>query len=93
MKIVIERDGQSEELSGWRKWALAIPAILAIALVISIVIVVLLGVALTIGAILIVAIPAALVLALIARLLMRRRASTAPADPATNSIRRPSKEI
>src|SRR4029077_17951308 len=36
MKVVIERDGQSREVSGWRKWAIVIAAIAALALMMSV---------------------------------------------------------
>jgi hypothetical protein len=74
MKVVVERDGQREEISGWRKWAIAIPVIPVAALAIAAAIVLVLGLTLTAGAVLIIAAPAALILALIARAVMIRDA-------------------
>jgi nitrogen fixation protein FixH len=67
MKLVVQRNGR--QVTGWRKWAIMLAAIPFIALVIAIALVFVLGVALTAGAILTIAIPAALVLALVARVL------------------------
>ena len=72
MKVVIERDGERKEISGWRGWAIAIPIILVAAFVIAAAIVLVLGLTLTAGAVLIIAAPAAVILALIARALMNR---------------------
>ena len=68
MKVVIERDGRRREVSGWRKWSIAISAILVIALVAALAIVLMLGLALTVGAVLLIAVPTALALVLIARI-------------------------
>jgi hypothetical protein len=74
MKVVVERNGQSREVAGARKWAIAIPAILVAALMLAAVVIFVLGLAVTVAAVLIVAIPAALILALVARMLMYRAA-------------------
>lgn len=76
LRVVIERNGQSREVSGWRKWALAIPVIVFAALAFAVAVVFMLGLTLTIAAILIVAVPTALILALIARSLVQREASS-----------------
>lgn len=70
MRVVMERDGQRQEITGWRRWVIAFFAILVAAIVATAVIVLLLGLTLTVGVVLLIAIPAALILALIARLLM-----------------------
>ena len=75
MKIVVERDGQRQEITGWRRWAIAIPAILVAAIVAAAVIVLVLGITLTLGVVLLIAVPAVLVLALMARVLMNRSAA------------------
>ena len=67
MKLTVKRNGK--QVTGWRKWAITLAAIPFIALVIAIMLVFVLGVALTAGAILTIAILAALVLALVARVL------------------------
>jgi hypothetical protein len=78
--VVVERDGQRQEISGWRGWVIAMPVILAAVLVLAAAIVLVLGLTLTVGAVLIIAVPAAVILALIARAFMSRdaRRSSAP---------------
>ncbi len=66
MKLVVKRNGR--QVTGWRKWAIVGAAILVSGLVIAVAVVLVLGLALTAATILTIAIPAALVLALIARL-------------------------
>jgi hypothetical protein len=73
----MERDGRRQEITGWRRWMIAFFAILVAAIVATAVIILLLGLTLTVGAVLLVAIPAALILALIVRLVMG--AGTRPA--------------
>lgn len=68
MKFIVKRNGK--EVTGWRKWAVMVGVILVGALVVAVALIFILGLALTAGAILVIAIPVALVLALIARLLM-----------------------
>ena len=76
MNIVVERDGQRREITGWRRWAIAIPVILVGMIVAVAVIVLVLGITLTLGIVLLIAVPAALILALMARLLMSRGAAS-----------------
>jgi hypothetical protein len=68
MKFIVKRNGK--EVTGWRKWVVMVGVILVGALVVAVALVFILGLALTAGAILVIAIPVALILALIARLLM-----------------------
>jgi hypothetical protein len=70
MRVVMERNGRRQELTGWRRWALGFFAILVAAMVATAVIVLLLGLTVTIGLVLLIAIPAVLLVAVIARLLM-----------------------
>ncbi len=72
MKVVIDKDGERREVMGWRKWAIAILAIVVLAFMLSLVTVIILGLAVTIGALVMFAIPAALVLAAIAQATMGR---------------------
>jgi hypothetical protein len=74
MKVVVERDGQRQEIVGWRRMAIAFPVILVAAIVIAAVLVFVLGLTLTMGVVLIIALPAALILGLFARMLMNRDA-------------------
>jgi hypothetical protein len=78
MKVVVERDGRRQEITGWRAWAIAIPLILLAAIGIATVIVLVLGLAFTAAVILIIAAPAALILALVAPALMSRNAGDGP---------------
>jgi hypothetical protein len=66
LKVVIEEDGEAREISGWRKWAIAVPALAAVALLGAVTLMFLLGVVVTIGAVLLAAVPLALILAFIA---------------------------
>lgn len=65
MKVVVERDGREREVVGWRKWAVAIPVLAIVALLVAVVALLLFGLALTIGAVLLIAVPLVLVLLLI----------------------------
>lgn len=70
--IVINRNGETVVLTGWRAW-LAMAAGFAIALaVVALVLFVLLGIALTVGMFLLVAIPVAAVLTFVAWLTASR---------------------
>ena len=71
LKVVIEKDGRSREISGWRKWAIAIPVVAAVALVGAVAALFVLGVVATIGAVLLAAIPILLILAVIAYMFVR----------------------
>jgi hypothetical protein len=63
MKVTIERNGRSREVIGWRRWAIAIPAVAIVAPVLSTAVLFVFGLALTVGVILMVALPIALILA------------------------------
>jgi hypothetical protein len=65
MKVVVERDGRSREVLGWRRWAIAIPVLAIVAPVGAVAVLLIFGLALTIGAVLMVAVPIALVLVFI----------------------------
>jgi len=71
LKVVIEEDGQTREISGWRKWAIAIPVLGAMTLLGAVALLFLLGVVVTVGAVLLAAVPIALILALIAYTFVR----------------------
>ena len=76
MKVVIERNGQSREISGWRRWAIGIPIVALLALVMALAILLVLGVATTIGVVVLVAViigvPILLILALMGRVVVTR---------------------
>jgi uncharacterized membrane protein len=67
--IVIYRNGERQEISGWREWLIWIAAAAIFAVVISLV----LGFALTLFTIAIFTIPIAFVLALVAGVVQSRR--------------------
>ena len=71
MKVSVKRNGQ--EVVGWRKWAIAIPIVLITAFAFTAAIVLIFGLALTVGTVLLVAIPVVLILALIARVVFKRK--------------------
>ncbi len=71
LKVVIEEDGQSREISGWRKWAIAIPVLAAVALLGGVMALFVLGIVVTVGAVLLAVVPIALILALIAYMFVR----------------------
>jgi putative autotransporter adhesin-like protein len=77
LKVVYERAGRREDVTGWQKWAIAIPAIAVAVLAIVVallVVVIVLGVARTAGVIVLIAVPVLIALALLARLVMYRHA-------------------
>ena len=61
MKLEIERDGQRREITGWRKWAIAILVIVIAALAVAAAVLFVVGLTFTVGAILVVALPVAVV--------------------------------
>jgi hypothetical protein len=69
--IVIQRNGQTTVITGWRAWLIGAAAFVCTAVLIGVVAFVLLGVAITVGAILMIVIPVAIGLALIASLFRR----------------------
>jgi hypothetical protein len=84
VKVVYGRDGRREEVAGWRKWSIAIPAAFVAAVVLALVLVIVFGIAITVGAVLLIAVPAAVLLALLARAVMLPRPRGGPpAGPAS----------
>jgi hypothetical protein len=71
--IVIYRNGERTVITGWRSWLIVAVAVSLTALIVVAAIGLVFGIALTVGAVLLFAIPIALVLALIARLLLPRQ--------------------
>ena len=69
--IVIQRNGQTTVITGWRAWLSGAAAFAFTAALIGVVAFVLLGVAITVGAMLMIVIPVAIGLALIASLFRR----------------------
>lgn len=69
--IVIQRNGQTTVITGWRAWLIGAVAFVAATVLIGVLAFVLLGVAITVGAVLMIVIPVAVGLALIASLFRR----------------------
>ena len=72
MPIIIQRDGETTVISGWRAWLIGFAAFVVGVLVLGFVTFVTLGLTITIGAVLAIVLPVAIGVALIASLLNRR---------------------
>jgi len=70
MQFMFERNGRRTVITGWRAWALAVPAMLLVAFVVVAFALFALGLALTLGTILLIGVPVAILLALIVHLLL-----------------------
>jgi hypothetical protein len=66
--IVIERNGETTVISGWREWIVRAVVFLAMILLLGVIVFLMLGLAVTLGAILMITIPAAIVVALLGSL-------------------------
>jgi hypothetical protein len=64
--IVIERDGKTTIITGWRAWLLGALVFAGVTAILAVVTFVVLGVAITVGAVLLIVVPVAIGLALIA---------------------------
>jgi hypothetical protein len=69
--IVIQRNGQTTVITGWRAWLIGAVAFVVATLLMALLVFVMLGVAITVGAVLMIVIPVAVGLALIASLFRR----------------------
>jgi hypothetical protein len=69
--IVIQRNGETTVITGWRAWLIGAAAFVVATLLIGVLAFVVLGVAITVGAVLMIVIPVAVGLALIASLFRR----------------------
>ena len=76
MKVFVERKGRKRELTGWRKWAVAVPGLTFAGLVIAVAIVFAFGLVLTVSAVLLIAVPIVVILAGIAMILGRFKTRT-----------------
>ncbi len=72
--IVINRNGRRIVITGWREWAIMLPAMFAVAVVILALFFVVLGVAFTVITLLLIGVPIAVVLVLIAQFFQRQSA-------------------
>jgi hypothetical protein len=71
--IVIERDGRTTVVTGWRAWLLGAAAFILSTLALAFVLFVLLGVAVTVAAVLLIVVPVLIGIALLASLFQRPR--------------------
>jgi hypothetical protein len=72
--IVIERNGRRTEITGWREWAIVLPAMFLIALGLLALLGLALGIAAALSVLIVLAIPVAILFVLIANLFGARRA-------------------
>jgi hypothetical protein len=70
--IVIQRNGQTTVITGWRAWLLAGVVFVGVTLVLAVLAFVVLGIALTLGAVLLIALPVAIGVAILASLFQPR---------------------
>jgi hypothetical protein len=70
--LVIQRNGHTTVITGWRAWLLAAAVFVGVTLLMALVAFVLLGAAVTVGAILLIVAPVAIGVALIASLFQPR---------------------
>lgn len=70
--LVVEKNGRTTVVSGWRAWLLALGVVVGAVAVFVILGFVFVGIALTIGAVLLVALPVAIALAIFGSLFGRR---------------------
>jgi uncharacterized membrane protein len=75
--IVINRNGQRTVITGWREWAVMLPAMFLIAVLILALFFFLLSVAFTVMTLLLIGVPIAVILVLIVQLFQRQK----PAPP------------
>jgi hypothetical protein len=70
--LVIERNGQTTVITGWRAWLLAAALFMGLTLLMAVIAFVVLGLAITLGAILLIVLPVAIGVAILASLLQSR---------------------
>jgi hypothetical protein len=70
--LVVEKNGQTTVVSGWRAWLLALGVVLGAVAALGFLAFIFLGIALTIGAVLLVAVPVVIGFAIVGSLFGRR---------------------
>jgi len=70
--LVIENNGKTTVVSGWRAWVMALGVVLSVVAVVGFLGFIFLSVALTIGAVLLIAVPVAIGFAIVGALFGRR---------------------
>ncbi len=71
--IVIERNGKTTVISGWRAWLAAAAVFVAVTATMFVIAFVLLGVAITVGTVLLIVVPVVVGVALVASLFQSQR--------------------
>jgi hypothetical protein len=70
--IVIQRNGQTTVITGWRAWLIGAAVYVGVTLLMALIAFVLLGVAVTVGAVLLIVVPVAIGIAVLASLFQPR---------------------
>ena len=70
--LIIERNGQTTVITGWRAWLLAAALFVGLTLCMAVIVFMVLGLAITLGAILLIVLPVAIGVAILASLLQSR---------------------
>lgn len=70
--LVVENNGRTTVVSGWRAWVMALGVVLGVVAVVGFLGFIFLSVALTIGAVLLIAVPVAIAFAIVGSLFGRR---------------------
>ena len=70
--IVIQRNGRTTVITGWRAWLLAVLLFVGLTLLMAVIAFVVLGIAVTLGAVLLIVVPVAIGVAIIASLFQPR---------------------
>jgi hypothetical protein len=70
--LVIQRNGQTTVVTGWRAWLLATLIFVGLTLALAVIAFVVLGIAVTVGAVLLIAVPIAIGVAILASLFQPR---------------------
>ena len=76
--IVIQRNGRTTVITGWRAWLLAAVLFVGLTLLMAVIAFVVLGIAVTLGAVLLIVVPVAIGVAIIASLFQPRAPMIAP---------------
>jgi uncharacterized membrane protein len=71
--LVIQRNGRTTVITGWRAWVLGAGLFAALTLLLAVIAFVALGLAITVGAVLLIVVPVAIGVAILASLLPPRR--------------------
>jgi hypothetical protein len=71
--LVIQRNGRTTVITGWRAWLLAAALFVGLTLLLAVIAFLVLGIAITLGAVLLIVVPVAVGVAILASLFQPRR--------------------